>query len=182
MRVLADDARFWALQRAVIALGLALRLAEYLHNDSLWGDEAMLSLSIASRSFHQLLGPLGYGQVASVPFLWAERLMVELFGINEWALRLLPLIAGSGVCVVVALVARRMLRPEEALVAVVLVAFSQTLIRYSEWTALVAGGALPLWAQGPLSSPSPRRSSASPWGLPSWCRRSGKGAWVCSHA
>ncbi|HVD34059.1 MAG TPA: glycosyltransferase family 39 protein [Gemmatimonadales bacterium] len=131
MRVLADDARFWALQRAVIALGLALRLAEYLHNDSLWGDEAMLSLSIASRSFHQLLGPLGYGQVASVPFLWAERLMVELFGINEWALRLLPLIAGSAVCVVVALVARRMLRPEEALVAVVLVAFSQTLIRYS---------------------------------------------------
>jgi hypothetical protein len=131
MRVLADDARYRALQRAVVALGIALRLVEYLHNDSLWGDEAMLSLSIASRSFHQLLGPLGYGQVAPVPFLWGERLMVELLGVNEWALRLLPLIAGSALLVVVALVARRMLRPEEALVAVVLVAFSQTLIRYS---------------------------------------------------
>jgi hypothetical protein len=131
MRVLVDDARYWALQRAAVALGLVLRLVEYLHNDSLWGDEAMLSLSIASRSFHQLLNPLGYGQVAPVPFLWAERLMVVLFGVNEWALRLLPLIAGSALLVLVALVARRLLRPAEALVAVVLVAFSQTLIRYS---------------------------------------------------
>jgi hypothetical protein len=121
----------WSLVLAVVVVGIALRLAEYLHNDSLWGDEAMLALSIASRPFHDLLPPLGYGQVAPVPFLWAERLLVVLFGTNEWALRALPLVAGSALCVAVAVVAWRMLRPEEALVSVVIVAFSQTLVRYS---------------------------------------------------
>ncbi len=121
----------WSLQLSLIVIGLALRLIQFLRLDSIWGDEAMLALSIASRPFGELLRPLAYGQVAPVPFLWAERLMVELFGINEWALRALPLVAGCALCVAMALLARRMLRHDEATVALVLTAFSQILIRYS---------------------------------------------------
>jgi 4-amino-4-deoxy-L-arabinose transferase-like glycosyltransferase len=91
----------------------------------------MLALNIASRPFQELLHPLAYGQVAPVPFLWAERLMVMLFGVNEWALRALPLLAGGVLCIAVVMVARRMVGVEEALVALVLVGFSQALVRYS---------------------------------------------------
>jgi 4-amino-4-deoxy-L-arabinose transferase-like glycosyltransferase len=129
--VAASDPRYWPFQLAVISIGLALRLHQYFRNDSLWGDEAMLALSIASRPFEELLRPLAYGQVAPVPFLWAERLMVLLFGVHEWALRAVPFIAGSALCVAIVLVARRMLRPNEAFVALVLVALSQILVRYS---------------------------------------------------
>jgi Dolichyl-phosphate-mannose-protein mannosyltransferase len=129
---------------AVLAVGISLRLAQYLRHDSLWGDEAMLALSIASRRFDGLLTPLAYGQVAPVPFLWAERLMVAVFGVNEWALRALPLLAGAALCLAVILVGRRILRSDEVVVALVLIAFSQVLIRYSaevksySWDALLA--------------------------------------------
>jgi hypothetical protein len=97
----------------------------------LWGDEAMLALSIASRRFEELLHPLAYGQVSTIPFLWAERLSVVLFGINEPALRALPFLAGSILCLGIAPVARRFLRSDETLVAAVLTVFSYVLIRYS---------------------------------------------------
>ena len=114
-----------------LAVALGLRLIEYFRNDSVWGDEAMLALNIASRPFQELLQPLAYGQVAPVPFLWAERLMVTLFGVNEWALRALPLLAGGALCVAVVPVTRRMVGAEVALIALVLVGFSTTLTRYS---------------------------------------------------
>ena len=123
--------RYWSLQLSVIIIGLALRLIQFLRRDSMWGDEAMLALSIATRPFNELLQPLAYAQVAPVPFLWAERLMVQLFGLNEWALRAIPLVAGCALCVVMALLARRMLRQDEATIALVLTAFSQILVRYS---------------------------------------------------
>jgi hypothetical protein len=115
----------------LVGLGALLRLLQYLRNYSLWGDEAMLALSIASRSFLGLLHPLDYGQVAPIPFLWVERLAVTTFGPNEPALRAFPLIAGIGVCLLTALGARRLLRPGEAIAAAALVAVSQPLIRYS---------------------------------------------------
>ena len=91
----------------------------------------MLALSIASRRFEELLHPLAYGQVSTITFLWAERLGVVLFGVNEPALRALPFIAGSILCLGIAAVARRFLRSDETLVAVVLTVFSHVLIRYS---------------------------------------------------
>jgi predicted membrane-bound mannosyltransferase len=129
--VTPPSTRPWLLPGVILAAGLVLRLLEYLRKDSLWGDEAMLALNVATRSFHQLALPLDYAQVAPVPFLWAERVMVSLFGVNEWALRAPPLIAGCLLCFAVIVIARRILAPDEALVALVLVAFSQMLIRYT---------------------------------------------------
>lgn len=77
-----------------IAYGIIIRLAQYISNRSLWGDEAWIALNIVNRSYLELLQPLDYKQAAPPGFLWIEKLAVQLFGNNEYALRLFPLIAG----------------------------------------------------------------------------------------
>lgn len=77
-----------------ILFGIAIRCVQYLSNRSLWGDEASLALNIVDRSYLELLQPLDYNQAAPPGFLWIEKLAVQLFGNNEYALRLFPLIAG----------------------------------------------------------------------------------------
>ncbi|OKH35447.1 hypothetical protein NIES2119_20340 [[Phormidium ambiguum] IAM M-71] len=65
-----------------------------MSNRSLWGDEAYIALNIVNRSYLELLQPLDYDQAAPPGFLWIEKLAVQLFGNNEYSLRLFPLIAG----------------------------------------------------------------------------------------
>lgn len=77
-----------------IAYGIIIRLAQYISNRSLWGDEAYIALNIVNRSYLELLQPLDYDQAAPPGFLWVEKLAVQLFGNNEYSLRLFPLIAG----------------------------------------------------------------------------------------
>lgn len=85
---------FHYLSLLAILFGIALRCVQYLSNRSLWGDEASLALNIVDRSYLELLQPLDYNQAAPPGFLWIEKLAVQLFGNNEYALRLFPLIAG----------------------------------------------------------------------------------------
>ncbi|MFB2875321.1 glycosyltransferase family 39 protein [Floridanema aerugineum] len=77
-----------------ILFGIIIRCVQYLSNRSLWGDEASIALNIVDRSYLELLHPLDYNQAAPPGFLWIEKLAVQLFGNNEYALRLFPLIAG----------------------------------------------------------------------------------------
>ena len=80
----------------------------YAENRSLWYDEAALALNITSRGFVELVAPLDYLQTAPPMFLWAERLIVILFGANDWTLRLVPLGAGVVTAPVTWVVARRL--------------------------------------------------------------------------
>lgn len=77
-----------------IAYGIIIRISQYINNRSLWGDEAYIALNIVNRSYLELLQPLDYDQAAPPGFLWVEKLAVQVFGNNEYALRLFPLIAG----------------------------------------------------------------------------------------
>jgi hypothetical protein len=115
----------------LIAVGVLVRTVGYFHRASLWGDEAMIALNVASRSFGGLTRPLDYAQAAPVPFLWAERLAVVLGGVNEYALRLLPFVAGVLLLGVFLLLARRALVGAEVVVAVGLAATAFPLIRYA---------------------------------------------------
>lgn len=115
----------------LVIAGASVRLAQYLCNRSLWLDEAMLSLNITRRSFHQLLAPLDYHQGAPVGFLWAEKLVTTWFGNSEYALRLLPFLAGIFSLPFIYLVARRILTPTANAIAVGLFAFTPSLIYYS---------------------------------------------------
>jgi len=75
-----------------VAFGLVLRAIKFLLHYPLWGDEAFLAINFLDRSYLDLLRPLDYGQIAPLVFLWAERLMVGLFGFNEASLRIVPFV------------------------------------------------------------------------------------------
>jgi len=77
-----------------IALGIFVRLRLYFSNRSLWFDEVNVALNLVERSYLDLLQPLDYNQAAPPGFLWIEKLAIQVFGNNEYALRLFPLISG----------------------------------------------------------------------------------------
>ena len=120
-----------AIQWVLVALGLLLRLRQYLHARPVWLDEAMLLSNILGRSFGDLLRPLESDQTAPVPFLWAVRLCAVLGGTDERVLRLVPFLAGVGLLFAVLFAARRLLAPGAATVALLLVALSPMLIYFA---------------------------------------------------
>jgi hypothetical protein len=115
----------------IVLTGAVLRLLPYLANRSLWIDEASVALNILRRSYAGLIGPLDYEQRAPVGFLIIEKAATELIGKNEFALRLIPLLAGILSLILFIQVARRFLRPIAALTALGLFAFSTSLVYYA---------------------------------------------------
>ena len=124
---MASGPVLWAL----VALGAALRIANYAANRSLWADEASLAHNIIGRSFDALARPLDLAQVAPLGFLWLERCAVVLFGPSEYALRLVPLLASLAALALAVPLARRTLEGLAVPFAVALVAISNPLLYYS---------------------------------------------------
>lgn len=115
----------------VSAVGIAVRLEQYLFDRSLWLDESLMVLNLLHRSFAQLAKPLDYQLVAPLAWLYAEKVCQLLFGPSELSFRLVAMVGGALAMVVMALLARRLLAPRAALVAVSLFALSPALIYYS---------------------------------------------------
>ena len=120
----------FAVAAIAIVAGI-IRLRVFAARRSLWFDEAAVAMNIVQRSFRTLLLPLDHEQTAAPLFLWGERIAVLLGGNTEWALRALPLIAGLMLPFAMWAVAKRLLPPIEALIAVALVALSPFLIYYA---------------------------------------------------
>ena len=117
--------------RAALAAGVLLRVAHYLSGRSLWLDEARLALNIATRDYAGLLRPLDYDQAAPPLFLWAEKLATQVFGINELALRAVPLAAGIAAIFLFVPVARRLLPGWPGVLAIASACLAPTLVFYS---------------------------------------------------
>lgn len=117
-----DTRRAARLGLAFVALGLACRLLRYGLDFPLWGDEASLALNLAARDYAGLADELEHFQVAPLLFLWAQKAALGLLGDSEWALRLLPLLAGLAALVLFWRVARDLLPPTAAALAVGLLA------------------------------------------------------------
>ena len=115
----------------LIGLGILLRAAEFLEGRSLWLDETLLSLNVLERSWGGLLQPLDYQQGAPIGFLLLQKAAVTLAGPSEYALRLVPFLAGIGTLLFGWLLARRWLGPEGGLVALGLLAVCDPLVSYS---------------------------------------------------
>ncbi len=114
----------------LVAAGFILRLRQYLTGRSLWLDEAMLANNIVSRSFAGLTQWLDYDQQAPIGFLWLQKTATQIFGDSEYALRLIPLLAGCAALGVMYLLSRR-LSALAGLTALALFAFSSPLIYYT---------------------------------------------------
>ncbi len=93
---------------AVLAFGVICRLTQYLVDSSLWYDESFVALNVIHKSFGALFGPLDWNEASPPGFLVAEKLIVSIFGISEYALRLLPLIAALAALLLFAPLARRL--------------------------------------------------------------------------
>ena len=116
---------------ALLATGIVLRVLRYLDGRPLWYDEAAIALNVLSRPFDGFFRPLDGFQISPLGFLWSEWLATRLLGPAEWALRLIPFLAGVAALIAFARLARRILEPAPALFATALAAFSPLLIYYS---------------------------------------------------
>lgn len=146
----------------LLLLGAGLRLRQYLFQRSLWLDECMLALNVCTRSFGALAEPLDYRQTAPLLFLWIQRLVVQVGGVDELTLRAFPIAAGLATLALVYPLARRVAGPAGALAAVAFAALSPSLIRYANESKPYAADPLAtlglLWAAVRLlESPTSRR-------------------------
>jgi hypothetical protein len=78
----------------VLALGLLWRGVRYVLDFPLWGDEAFVAVTLLERDFAGLSRPPEFFQIVPPGFLWGEWLAVRWLGPGEWALRLVPFLAG----------------------------------------------------------------------------------------
>ena len=116
----------------VLAVGAALRLLQYAAGRALWLDEALLSVNVLSRDAAALvLRPLDYAQTAPAGFLLLQKLAASILGTGEYALRLVPLLAGLAALFWFPRVARRYVTRAALPLAVALFALAPFLVYYS---------------------------------------------------
>ena len=115
----------------LIIFGIVVRLIQYLNNRSLWFDEVNLALNIINRSYSELLNMLDYKQAAPPGFLWLEKLVTQLLGNNEYALRLFPFISGIVSLFAFYLLVQRFSSTVAAPIAIALFATSRYTIYYT---------------------------------------------------
>lgn len=129
----ARDSDNWLLSAGwfFVALGAGLRILEYVANRSLSIDESFLALNLIEKSPSELLRALEFNQAAPVGFLEAEKLTITILGRDEYALRLLPLLASLFAIVVFYRLAQKLLRPLAATGAVAAFALLDPLVYYS---------------------------------------------------
>lgn len=126
---LASDARLWTtLAYAAAAFGCVLRLLRYVDNPALWLDEAFLSLNLMDKSLADVLGPLDFLQSAPPGFLLVEKGAEMIIGDAEQSLRLFPMLASLASVVLFLFIARRVLAPPAAVLAIVLFATGEPLL------------------------------------------------------
>jgi hypothetical protein len=115
----------------LLALGIALRLRLYLFNPSLWLDEATLALDLMKGApiGQQILR--GHTALCPMGFLLMTHASIRAFGTGEYALRLVPLLAGLAAFVPFYFLARRCLGPVGLMVALCLFALSPAAVRYA---------------------------------------------------
>ncbi|MBI5932415.1 MAG: glycosyltransferase family 39 protein [Chloroflexi bacterium] len=115
----------------IVLVGFGLRLRQYLVNRSLWLDEAMLTNNILARDFAGLFHPLDNDQGAPVGFLLVQKLVTLALGDSEYALRLVPFLAGVLALALMFLLARKISNAFAGNLALALFAISPALIYYA---------------------------------------------------
>ncbi|HEX6750518.1 MAG TPA: glycosyltransferase family 39 protein [Longimicrobium sp.] len=140
-----------------LALGVLLRLGQYAVSRALWLDEALLATNFLRRGFLGLAQPLDRGPTAPLGFLWLEKAASLAIGSSEYALRLVPLLAGLATLLLLPRVARRYVSRPALPLAVALVALAPFLVYYSSEVKPYAFDALASVALLGLAASAARR-------------------------
>ncbi|HEX3334207.1 MAG TPA: glycosyltransferase family 39 protein [Acidimicrobiales bacterium] len=119
------------LARVLVVVGCVLRVRQFVFHRSLWTDETMLALNVLHRNYAGLTHPLALLQGAPIGFLWLQKTSTIVFGSNEYALRLVPLLAGLASIFFFASFVRRTLGGWPRCVALAIFAISPTLVYYA---------------------------------------------------
>lgn len=114
-----------------VLLNLGWRIVRYGVGFPIWGDEAMLAISIITRDPASLLQPLEFQQIAPIGFLWAEWAVTQMLGTGEYALRLLPFLAGLISVPLFVKLARCTLQRREMVLAIAIFAASYYPVRHA---------------------------------------------------
>jgi hypothetical protein len=121
-------------QSLLILVGIGLRIRQYVFDRSLWTDEAMIALNVIHKSYAGLTGRLTMLQAAPIGWLCVEKTATVLFGTSEMSLRLPEIAAGCLAVAGFALLARRIMSPLAACVALGLFALSPALVFFASDT------------------------------------------------
>ncbi len=114
---------------ALLLFAVVLRTVQFGAGANLWFDELALALNLEERGFSELATQsLDRQQVAPVGFLFALEAMTRIFGIDEFALRLVPFLSSLTSVILFALVARRFVAGPGLLFGMVLFAVSPSLV------------------------------------------------------
>lgn len=117
----------------VFLVGFVLRLKTYFFFRPMWHDECSLAMSILSKNLIGYFGILDHAQSAPPVFMGITKISALIFGYGEYALRLVPLLAGLGSMVVFYLLSKKVFKNNFALVtANLLFAINYQLIYYSQ--------------------------------------------------
>ncbi len=164
-------------EAVIVGLGVFLRLFVYLSGRPFWMDEASLWGNLAHKPILDFSEPMTGDQLAPMGFLIAQRALMSVLGVSRYAARLLPLVSGVISILLFARLARRILAPRAALIALTLFCFSDDLIYYASELKpysldLAVGLAISLAALGVLAQPVSARGAARLGAMAiaaSWC-------------
>jgi 4-amino-4-deoxy-L-arabinose transferase-like glycosyltransferase len=120
---------FWSVI-VIIVLGMALRVFMYYQNRSLFIDEASLSSQLIERPYSGLFDNLKY-QYTPPLFAVAVKSATDIFGANEYALRLIPLIASLLGIVLFFQLCRQYLEDKYCLLPLFLFSFGMPMLRFA---------------------------------------------------
>lgn len=115
---------------ALVIAGVLWRVVRYLAHFPIWGDEAFVAINFIARDYAGMVKPLVYGQIVSLGYMWATLAVTQLFGVDEYSLRLVSLLTGIGALLVFWRFAVRVLPARGALLAVGLLAASMYAVRH----------------------------------------------------
>lgn len=115
----------------IVVIGIALRLNVYWQNRSLRIDEANLARNIVEKGYTDFFQSLDYAQYAPPLFSMATKASTQLLGVNEPALRLVPLLGGIFSLLLLLLLVNRLIEKHAARWYILLLfAFSMLALRY----------------------------------------------------
>ena len=123
MNFLKDKKTYYFLVSVILVIAVVLRVLSYLQNNPFWGDEANLVIPLLQHTYKNIL--FSYeeiGELAPPFFMFAEKIMINLFGLSEYSVRVIPLVSGIFSCGIFYLIVDKLLEknPQNSLLLLLL--------------------------------------------------------------